>query len=435
MLRVEDGAAPPSLPVARRRLQLHVGEPTGALVPCVGLGLGSPPPRHSAGELDLLAALRPAHLRLDCHLGSQEWERDLHAGLRICGVLGAELELALFLLPERRSAPNLDRLRDALVGVPVARLLVFSEGAVTNSAQETSPPELIALARECFGSRLPIVAGTDLNFCELNRTRPDMATIDGVVWPMNPQVHAFDNSSIIETPEAQADQVATAHHFALGRPLFVGPVTLLPRYNPNVGCHRGPRPADGRQPTLFAAAFTLSSLEKLSEADIDAVTYYETIGPGGVMTGESATTGQQLFAFPLFHVLADVAAMAGREVMAVRSNRPLTVTGLAVGGPEGTTLLVANTTRQSSLPRVGLPYRGHHPQTERGHGEVRRYGAGVVPVPAGTFRGAQARSRAARDRAPRVCPLNRQGPPAVVPRPAVAPTAAGWRGVPGVMRL
>jgi D-apionolactonase len=207
-----------------------------------------------------------------------------------------------------------------------------------------------------------------------------MATVDGVVWSMNPQVHAFDDSSIIETPEAQADQVATAHHFAPGRPLFVGPVTLLPRYNPNVGGHRGPRPADERQSTLFAAAFTLSSLEQLSEAGIDAVTYYETIGPGGVMSGEtgvmsgesgvmsresgvmsgeSTAQGVQSSAFPVFHVLADAAAMAGREVLGVRSNRPLTVTGLAAGGPDGTTLLVANTTPTSiAVELVGVPSRG-----------------------------------------------------------------------------
>jgi hypothetical protein len=193
-----------------------------------------------------------------------------------------------------------------------------------------------------------------------------MGNIDGLVWPMSPQVHAFDNSSIIETPEAQAAQVATAHHFAPGRSLFVGPITLLPRYNPNVGAHRGRRPADGRQLALFGAAFTLSSLKQLSEAGIDAVTYYETIGPGGVMTGEIATPPHQVRAFPLFHALADVAVLGGREVLAVTSNRPLTVTGLAAGGPDRTTLLVANTTPASiDVELAGVP----------AHGAIRRLNA------------------------------------------------------------
>jgi hypothetical protein len=294
----------------------------------------------------------------------------LRASVRVCETIGAELELALFLPPEA-SALALDQLCDALAGAPAARLLVFSEGTITNSAEETSPAELIALARARFGAHFPIVAGTDLNFCELNRTRPDIEAIDGLVWPMTPQVHAFDNASIMETPEAQAAQVATAHNFAPGRPLFVGPVTLLPRYNPNVADHRGPCPADGRQLTLFGAAFTLSSLAQLCHAGVDAVTYYETIGPRGIMAGESMAHinpgyRQQVRAFPLFHTLADVAAMAGSEVLTMTSSRPLTATGLAVRGSEGTTLLVANTTPTSIvLGLAGVP----------SHGAIRRLNA------------------------------------------------------------
>lgn len=332
-------------PIDIRPSQLYVGEPTGTLVPRIGIGFSSPPASHSAEQLDLLAMMGLAHLRLDCHLGSPGWEEGLHEAVRVCEALGAELELALFL---HRGSSNLRGLADALCGAPVTRLLAFAEGAVTNGPDETSPAWVIALLRGHLGARYPILGGTDLNFCELNRTRPDIAAVDGIVWPMTPQVHAFDDLSIIETPEAQAAQVATAHRFAPGRPLFVSPITLLPRYNPNVAGERGPSPWDGRQATLLGAAFTLSSAKQLSEAGVDAVTYYETVGLRGVLTGATSSPTperhNQIRAYPLFHILADVAAMAGREVLMVKSSRPLTVTGLAAQGPNGTTLLIANTT-------------------------------------------------------------------------------------------
>jgi hypothetical protein len=303
--------------------------------------------------------------------------------MRVCEVLGAELELALFCL---MGSSALDQLAETLVDAPVARVLVFSEGAVTNSPGETSPGELVALVQERFGARLPTVAGTDLNFCELNRTRPDLRAIDGVAWPMTPQVHAFDDASIIETPETQAAQAATAHHFAPGRRLFVGPVTLLPRYNPNVAAERAPSPADRRQATLLGAAFTLSSIKQLSDAGVDAVTYYETVGPRGVVAKEPVPPAWERQSkhrvFPLFHILADAAGIARREVLNVKSSRPLRVTGLAARGRGGTTLLIANTTPTS----VVVELAGTQPD-----GAIRRLNAstaGAASLEPAVFRSA-----------------------------------------------
>jgi hypothetical protein len=326
-------------------LRLELGEATGKLVPKVGLGFASPPPSHSHEQLVLLTALSPAHIRLDCHVEAPSWESELREAVSVCEAVGAELELALFCRP---GFASLDQLADALAGVPVARLLVFFEGAVTGSKQETTPDELVALVRGRFDNLFPIVAGTDLNFCELNRTRPDLDEVDGLAWPMSPQVHAFDDASIVETPEAQAAQVATARHFAPGKSLFIGPVTLLPRYNPSVAIDRGPSPADGRQATLLAAAFTLSSLKHLSEAGVDAVTYYETVGERGII-GEPSdpASDAKRGAFPLFHVLADASGLSGAEVLVVKSSRPLAVVGVAARQGNETSLLVANTTPTS----------------------------------------------------------------------------------------
>ena len=76
-------------------------------------------------------------------------------------------------------------------------------------------------------------AGSNAYFAELHRNPPKMAELDAVVRPITPQVHAFDETSMIENLEAQAVTVQTARSWAGRRRLVVSPVTLKPRFNAN----------------------------------------------------------------------------------------------------------------------------------------------------------------------------------------------------------
>ena len=302
------------------RGRIEIGEPTGARIPPVGLALDAGGP--SEAEAALLAALAPAHLRTDVHLADAAWPELLQRALAACARTGAALELALFVRPENAAA--LERLRDALAGAAVARVLVLPEGP-----EETTPPDLVTLVRGRLAlAGVPFAGGTDMSFCQVNRTKPQADVVDGVFWPVNPQVHAFDDISLFETPEAQGEQVRAAKAFAGGKHILVGPVTFEPRPS------RDPRIA-----SLLGAAWTLGSAKHLSEQGADAVTYFETTGPGGVL--------QEGEAVPLFHVLADVCSLRGAEVLACVSGRPLELSALAVRHDGRTTLLVANLTHRS----------------------------------------------------------------------------------------
>ena len=290
------------------RGRIEIGEPTGARIPPVGLALDAAGP--SEAEAALLAVLAPAHLRADVHPADAAWPELLRRALAACARTGAALE----------------RLRDALAGAAVARVLVLPEGP-----EETTPPELVRLVRGRLAlSGVPIAGGTDMSFCQLNRTKPQAGVVDGVFWPVDPQVHAFDDISLLETPEAQGEQVRAAKAFAGGKEILVGPVTFEPRPS------RDPRIA-----SLLGAAWTLASAKHLSEQGADAVTYFETTGPGGVL--------QEGEAVPLFHVLADVCSLRGAEVLACVSGRPLELSALAVRDDGRTTLLVANLTHRSHM--------------------------------------------------------------------------------------
>jgi hypothetical protein len=194
-------------------------------------------------------------------------------------------------------------------------------------------------------------------FCEVNRTRPEMDAMDGLFWSVNAQVHAFDDVSLVETPEALGEQVRTALEITGGKPVFVGPVTLKRRYNVNATVAEAereddelPDPVDPRQASLLGAVWTAASLKYLAETGAAAVTYFETTGWRGVIQGDEPPLlpdqfpGQAGKAFPLYHVLADVAGWRGSVVLSCSSSGPLRVVGLAVRDDEGTHLLVVNLT-------------------------------------------------------------------------------------------
>ena len=219
--------------------RVGVGAPTGVAMPVVGLGLPAGAPVPSVSETARLRVLGPAHLRHEVHLGAP-WREELDAAASAAAALGARLEVALF---TAAGGEDLAAIGAALAGLDPARVLVAVADAQTTTPQETTPGDLVARVRTALGlgAGVPVAGGTDMYFCELNRTRPDVERMDGVFWSMNPQVHAFDDLSVMETPEAQGEQVRTARAFAaaLGggevmactsdRPLEVAGLAVAPR--------------------------------------------------------------------------------------------------------------------------------------------------------------------------------------------------------------
>ena len=203
-------------------------------------------------------------------------------------------------------------------------------------------------------------AGSDRNFCELNREqalgRLGIEAADFLFWSINPQVHAVDSWSVMETIEAQGATVRTARAFAGDRPLAVSPLTLKQRFNPvatgpepELGPEALPPQVDARQLSLFAAAWTVGSLAALAEAGAASATYYETVGWRGIMARGQG--GQNRAGFPaepgmVFPVYGVFAAVRGyEEWQAISSADPGRVIGWGLRGVGGRRrLLLANLT-------------------------------------------------------------------------------------------
>ncbi len=332
---------PPGAATARsggpRELRIETSQAKPVKLPAIGLGFAADQPPLTAIEVARLRALRLAHLRVDVRASEPGWDQALAAASRIAPVEVALLDGELRLIASQAPAAR------------VTRWLLFAQSQAAEARQHLRGA--------------PIAIGTNEYFTELNRDRPKPELLDGTCYSINPQVHAFDNRSLVENLEPQGETVRSAHRFLAGKPVHVSPVTLRPRFNPQAkgasdptAAGRLPSRIDARQMSLFGAVWTLGSIKYLAESGAASMTYYQTHGWAGVMETASGSPMPELFpsipgaVFPLYHVLADVGDFAGGTVQPLTSNDPLETCALALDSGRGRRrVLVANLTDQ---PRI-----------------------------------------------------------------------------------
>lgn len=208
----------------------------------------------------------------------------------------------------------------------------------------------VQLARAALAAASPgalFGGGSDANFAELNRRRPAPGTLDRLVYGLSPQVHAFDDATMIENLASPKRVAETLRSFADGALLAITPVTLRPRRDPAPAAWRAkgevPFTDDPRQSGAFAAAWTLGLLAAAAEAGFASLTLFELVGARGVMDASGP--------FPVLHVLADV-ALPGAQVAQARPRRPERVQALALRSERRCRLLLANVTSETHPVRV-----------------------------------------------------------------------------------
>jgi hypothetical protein len=333
-------------------------------LPALGLGIASHGQPLNTRELARLQVLRPAHLRIDLDLGDAGYAAALQRAAAEAQALGARLEVALHC-----SDAAADELAALVTTLDEVRPLIGA-WLVFHRAHKVTPPDLLRQARErleAYDSAAQFVGGTNAYFTELNRGRPALRPDEGVCFSINPQVHAFDNASLVENLAAQAATVYSARRIYGARPIRISPVTLRPRFNPDA---TAPDPAlapgtlppqvDPRQMSLFGAGWTLGSVKYLAEAGAASITYYETTGWRGVMETAAGSPLPEHFrsipgmVFPLYHVLADLGDHPGALVVPSISGQPLAVEGIVLEWDRQRRVLLANLSATPRRVRVPI---------------------------------------------------------------------------------
>lgn len=251
-------------------------------VPRVGVGHRADGLALTPAQAQILREYNFSHLRADVFFADGNWKTTLLAVQHDAALLDIPLELALFFGQDATAEAH------ALVDFIQQQNIPLYTISLFNADNWTTDNKLLNQVVPIFREQLPNVelgGGTDANFVDLNRRRFDFGQVDFVTYSINPQVHAFDDQTLLENVAAQADTVRSARELSGGKPVHVSPITLRPRFNPDAKVQTLPRkpPADPRHVTDFATEWTQRSLETLTQAGAASVTYYETHGPRGLV--------------------------------------------------------------------------------------------------------------------------------------------------------
>jgi hypothetical protein len=330
---------------------VRLGPGASHAMPSIGAGI-APVDVVASGTISrVVARLRLAHVRATVVAAGDEVAFELDRAIEAVRSSGCALDLAIVAAPtERGLEPLLARLGAS--GVPMARVSAF------DPSRHTTPAALAARLREAMrtvGLAVPLFGGSRGYLYQLVSQGIPAELVDGVTYPVNPQVHTFDERSIMETTEVLPATVRSARALAGGRPVVVGPVSLKAQFNPDlVGPEPPPLPGglpvryDARQPSMFAAAWTVGVVSALASAGAAAVTLHETAGWAGLVAADqrglpamAVPAGTLL---PVGHVVAAVARMRG-EVLAADLSAPH-LAALAVRGSRGAlSVILANLDR------------------------------------------------------------------------------------------
>ncbi len=299
-----------------------------------------------------------SHLRVDLCPSRRGWKNRLSAAMAAARRLTAALEIALFLTDD--AVRELNAVADVLyfskLRPEIARWLIFPEQALA------VPDQLLSTARRLLhaaGLEGAISGGTDGYFAELNRHPPRPQDVDAVVYSINPQVHTFDDLSLLQTLPMQALTIAEARRLAAGKAVCVSPLTFKPRRTAlerrrgKTTAGRLPAAVDVRQCSAFGAVWTLGSLKHALEAGAQSLTYFEAVGWTGLMERPEGSPLPEAFPsrpgelFPLFHVFSWLGAYREARCLPSISSHPLQVEALVLQTPEQRVALLANYTRET----------------------------------------------------------------------------------------
>lgn len=264
-------------------------------LPEIGLGLSEDPDHLLASEYAGFEDLAIKHLRLSLN-GDSQIRSTVEKALLITQQLKIDLDLAI----AAESPQQLKAILQQIIELKdqVRFFYIFS------ASDKTTPLGFIQAAEELLGDKLKIIGGTDLYFTELNRNQSAVDFVDQISFSMNPQVHSFDDRTLIQNTATQKTIAKNAHQIAKGKKLSIGPITLRPRYNPNatqpdkdVSNTPLPSSVDARQRTWFAEGWTAMSIRSLTASEsISAVTYFETLGWRGIRELSSGSKDSLNFA-------------------------------------------------------------------------------------------------------------------------------------------
>jgi hypothetical protein len=201
-------------------------------------------------------------------------------------------------------------------------------------------------------------------FTELNRKRVPAGQLDFISHCTCPVVHAADDLSVMQSLEVLPFITQSVRAIYDDKRYRIGPSTIAMRQNPYGSATKNNPLAkriamanrDPRHNALFGAAWSLGYAARIVPAGIEQLILSAFAGPFGVLAGdnEPSLAGRPR---PLFHVIRNLAEIAGFTSLQAKSSAEDRLAVLAARQPDGrTVLMLANLTAETlTLRRADLP--------------------------------------------------------------------------------
>lgn len=264
-------------------------------MPAIGFAAADEPALLTSREIALLLRIPFAHYRAELDLETG-WKNTLAIHSANAKALGTALELVLFFTDN-----YVEEVSDFITTI-AGEASIISSILPLHKAYKTTPLFLQEHFYPVLKKSFPAIMagyGTDAYFTELNRQRPEHGGYDFVSFSLNPQVHGFDEKTLLENIETIPDMIRTIRSFT-DKPVYFSPVTFRKRKNHDGAAgtrHNLVNNFDERQHTWFGAGWFLLCLFQLR--DMHQVTFFKTTGDSGMIGTANEST-------PLYQVLARI---------------------------------------------------------------------------------------------------------------------------------
>ena len=363
----------PAVRTGARSIEVHVGDANVGTMPRIGLGL---PADEAAPSLAAAALIRSTGVKtIIAQFDGRRADNAQTAVTvaKLAAEIGAEITAEIILPGKASTAEELQTILQALATASLkpAAVMVSPAPHLKAVLPGSKGPDLPSY-EAMYGAVRAAFPGVKLGggmfsyFTELNRNRPPAELLDFVSHTTCPIVHAADDVSVMETLEALPYVIQSTRAFINGKPYHVGPSAIPARDNP-YGAASADNPGNGRvclakmdprQRGLFGAAWTLGYIAALAKGGIAQVTIGAPTGPSGIIARKTSYP-QPYFdepsgpaVYPVYHIVAGLAAAAGGVVLSDRTSDPARLATLVLQAGGKRTLWLANLTGQDKRVAV-----------------------------------------------------------------------------------
>lgn len=315
------------------------------------LGLEANTEELDALSIQRLQELNLSFLRVEMHLQESDWESDFKKSVQQAILLQLPIQLVLFLNKNWDEEQAILHTYHFSVLIRNIILVDIQNKTLTASFLNKVLPTLKSIF-----TNIPIGGGTNAYFTEFNRHPPPASMLDFAAFSVNPQVHTFDELSLIENLETPVYIIESAKKL-VNIPISVTPVTLRPRFNPDaiapeiVESGKMPFRVDPRQRTDFGAVWTLGSVLAFIKTGIQDLVYFQTLGEEGLLMPNRDSKYTDFEAksndiFPVYDIFKLFEAFKNGNIELLKSNTSTVFDGFIIKSKEKSCLVIINYTPQ-----------------------------------------------------------------------------------------